>query len=159
MFHIGDKIVYPAHGIGIIERIEDKTFVGTKKSFYIIKILENGVTIMTPLDNADKVGLRCVSCKEDIKKVLKILGKDVSIRLNENWNRRQKDYFNKIKTGSLFEIAEVYRDLCLLQIEKDLSFGERKMLENVRYLIVSEIAEAKGIEVKKAEKLIKKALY
>src|SRR3990172_5390253 len=124
MFHIGEKIIYPAHGIGIIDRIEEKIMIGRKESFYIIKI---------------------------IRKV-------VPINLNENWNRRQKGYFNKIKTGSLFEIAEVYRDLCLLETEKGLSFGERKMLENARNLIICEIAEAKGIKLEKAERLVKKSL-
>lgn len=159
MFNIGEKVIYPAHGIGIIERIEEKTFVGRRESFYIIKILENGVTIMTPMYNANKVGLRGVVSKKEINRVLKILGEEGTINPNENWNRRQKGYFNKIKTGSLFEIAEVYRDLYLLQTEKGLSFGERKMLDNVRHLIVSEIAESKGIEIEKAEKMIKKALY
>ncbi len=158
MYRIGDRIIYPAHGIGIIDRVEDKLVSGKRRSFYVIKILENGVTVMTPVDNADKVGLRGLASKKDISKALKILSEDAAISLDENWNRRQKGYFNKIKTGSLLEIAEVYRDLSLLQIEKGLSFGERKMLENAKYLIVSEIAEAKGIEIKKAEKIIEKAL-
>ncbi|OGV99233.1 MAG: hypothetical protein A3I04_02740 [Nitrospinae bacterium RIFCSPLOWO2_02_FULL_39_110] len=158
MFHIGEKIIYPAHGIGIIDRIEEKIMIGRKESFYIIKIVENGATIMTPMDNADKVGLRGIASKKDVNKVLKIIRKVVPINLNENWNRRQKGYFNKIKTGSLFEIAEVYRDLCLLETEKGLSFGERKMLENARNLIICEIAEAKGIKLEKAERLVKKSL-
>ncbi len=158
MFRKGEKVMYPAHGIGIIDEIEQKTIVGKKRLFYVIKILENGVTVMTPVDNVDKVGLRGLSDKKVISKALKILRTEVSLSLNENWNRRQKGYFNKIKTGSLFDVAEVYRDLCLLQMEKELSFGERKMLDNARFLIVSEIAEAKGIEVKKAEKLVEKAV-
>jgi len=158
MFRKGEKIVYPAHGIGVIDEIEQKTIVGKKRLFYVIKILENGVTVMTPVDNVDKVGLRGLADKKEINKALKILRKEVSLSLNENWNRRQKGYFNKIKTGSLFEVAEVYRDLYLLQMEKELSFGERRMLDNTKYLIVSEIAEAKGIEVKKAEKLVEKAV-
>lgn len=158
MFRKGEKVMYPAHGIGVIDEIEQKTIVGKKRLFYVIKILENGVTVMTPVDNVDKVGLRGLSDKKVISKALKILRTEVSLSLNENWNRRQKGYFNKIKTGSLFDVAEVYRDLCLLQMEKELSFGERKMLDNARFLIVSEIAEAKGIEVKKAEKLVEKAV-
>ena len=158
MFKKGEKVVYPAHGIGVIDEIEQKTIVGKKRLFYIIRILENGVTVMTPVDNVDKVGLRGLSDKKEINKALKILRQEVSLSLNENWNRRQKGYFNKIKTGSLFEVAEVYRDLYLLQMEKELSFGERRMLDNTKYLIVSEIAEAKGIEVKKAEKLVEKAV-
>ena len=158
MFKKGEKVMYPAHGIGVIDEIEQKTIVGKKRLFYIIRILENGVTVMTPVDNVDKVGLRGLSDKKEINKALKILRQEVSLSLNENWNRRQKGYFNKIKTGSLFEVAEVYRDLYLLQMEKELSFGERRMLDNTKYLIVSEIAEAKGIEVKKAEKLVEKAV-
>src|SRR3989337_258362 len=148
MFKKGEKVMYPAHGIGVIDEIEQKTIVGNKRLFYVIKILENGVTVMTPVDNVDKVGLRGLSDKKEINKALKILRTEVSLSLNENWNRRQKGYFNKIKTGSSFDVAEVYRDLYLLQMEKELSFGERKMLDNARFLIVSEIAEAKGIEVK-----------
>ncbi len=158
MFKKGEKVVYPAHGIGVIDEIEQKTIVGKKRLFYVIRILENGVTVMTPVDNVDKVGLRGLSDKKEISKALKILRTEVSLSLNENWNRRQKGYFNKIKTGFLFDVAEVYRDLYLLQMEKELSFGERKMLDNARFLIVSEIAEAKGIEVKKAEKLVEKAV-
>jgi CarD family transcriptional regulator len=158
MFKKGDKVVYPAHGIGVIDDVEQKMVVGKKRLFYVIKILENGVTVMTPVDNVDKVGLRGLSDKKEISRALKTLRKEVELSLNENWNRRQKGYFNKIKTGSLFEVAEVYRDLYLLQLEKELSFGERKMLDNARFLIVSEIAEAKGIELKKAEKLVEKAV-
>src|SRR3990170_8455519 len=158
MFKKGEKVMYPAHGIGVIDEIEQKTIVGNKRLFYVIKILENGVTVMTPVDNVDKVGLRGLADKKEINKALKILRKEVSLSLNENWNRRQKGYFNKIKTGSLFEVAEVYRDLCLLETEKGLSFGERKMLEDARNLIICEIAEAKGIKLEKAERLVKKSL-
>lgn len=160
MFKIGTKIVYPAHGVGVVEKIEEKEMSGKTEHCYIIRMSEGGMTIMVPKNNATKIGIRKVIDKKDVKKILTILRNDShdSSEMEENWNRRHKEYIEKIKTGSVFEVAKVYRDLYLLKSEKELSFGERQVLDNAHQLIVSEIAEAKGINEEKAKLLLKNAM-
>ena len=128
MFKIGDLAVYPAQGVGIIEAIENREYMGSKQSFYIMKIMSNGMKIMIPINGAESVGLREVIAKKEIPKVYDILrNKDVTID-KQTWNKRYKEYLDKIKTGSVFEIARVLRDLFILKSDKNLSFGERKMM-------------------------------
>ena len=146
MFQIGDKAVYPGHGVGVIEAIETKQISGSELMFYILRVLDNGMTIMIPRDNAGAVGLRGVIRKLEIPKVLKILrDRDVEID-NQTWNRRYREYMEKINTGSIFEIAEVLRDLYLLRTEKELSFGERKILETAKNLLVKELAIVRDVK-------------
>ncbi|MBW2058643.1 MAG: CarD family transcriptional regulator [Deltaproteobacteria bacterium] len=142
MFEIGDKAVYPGHGVGIIERIETREVSGGNKSFYVLKILDNGMTIRIPTDHAEMVGLREIIPEVQVPRVFQILKeKDVSV-YNQTWNRRYREYMEKINTGSIFEIAEVLRDLYMLKSEKELSFGERKILDTAKNLLVTEIAIA-----------------
>ena len=129
MFKIGDLAVYPAHGVGIIERIESQEFSGASQDFYVMRILENDMIIMIPTQNVDSVGLRGIIGKKEVPKLYSILEKRDVVIDNQTWNRRYREYTDKIKTGSVFEVAEVYRDLLILKIEKELSFGERKMLD------------------------------
>lgn len=144
-FRVGDKAVYPAHGVAEITGIERREISGTEQTFYILRILENGMRIMVPMKNAAAVGLRAVVGKQEIKEVYDILrSKEVSVD-GQTWNRRYREYMEKIKTGSVFEIAEVLRDLTLLKSDKDLSFGERKMLDTARTLIVKELAIAQDV--------------
>ena len=144
-FRIGDKAVYPAHGVTEITGIETKEINGTKHTFYILRVLENGMRIMVPTKNVGAVGLRAVCNKNEVKEVYDILrSRDVSVE-GQTWNRRYREYMEKIKTGSVFEIAEVLRDLSLLKHDKDLSFGERKMLDTARGLLIKELAIAKGV--------------
>jgi CarD family transcriptional regulator len=143
MFKVGDNAVYPAHGVATIKRIEEKDVGGKKKKFYVLQVLENQMTIMIPTDNADSVGLREIITTQEVKKVYKIL-KDRDVKIDQTtWNRRYREYMEKIKTGSIFEIAEVLRNLFLLRHSKDLSFGERKMLDQAKNLLVKEISLAK----------------
>jgi CarD family transcriptional regulator len=142
MFEIGDKAVYPGHGVGVIEKIENREISGSNKSFYVLKILDNGMTIMIPTDHVNMVGLRQIIPEIQVPKVFEILReKDVST-YNQTWNRRYREYMEKINTGSIFEIAEVLRDLYVLKSEKELSFGERKILDTAKNLLVTEIAIA-----------------
>lgn len=142
MFEIGDKAVYPGHGVGVIEKIETREISGSNKCFYVLKILDNGMTIMIPTDHAKMVGLREIIPESLVPKVFQILKeKDVSV-YNQTWNRRYREYMEKINTGSIFEIAEVLRDLYMLKNEKELSFGERKILDNAKNLLIKEIAIA-----------------
>jgi CarD family transcriptional regulator len=152
MFKVGDLAVYPAHGVGLIERIESKEISGCRQDFYVMRILDNGMIIMIPTNNVANVGLREIIEHSDVTKLYSILKKrDVPID-NQTWNRRYREYMDKIKTGSVFEVAEVYRDLLILKIEKDLSFGERKMLDTARNLLVKEISLAKKVDEEQVEK-------
>ncbi len=143
MFKVGDSAVYPAHGVAIVKRIEEKDVGGKKKKFYVLQVVDNQMTIMVPTDNATSVGLREIISTKDVSNVYKILKKrDVKID-QTTWNRRYREYMEKIKTGSVYEIAEVLRNLFLLRHSKDLSFGERKMLDQAKHLLVKEISLAK----------------
>jgi len=152
MFKKGDLAVYPAHGVGIIEKIETQEISGFSQDFYIIRILDNNMKIMVPTQNVNSVGLREIIGRKEVPRLYSILKKrDVAID-NQTWNRRYREYMDKIKTGSVFEVAEVYRDLLMLKTDKDLSFGERKMLDTARSLLVKEISLAKKVEEKQIEK-------
>ncbi len=152
MFTVGDLAVYPAHGVGIIEKIEAQEISGCKQEFYVMRILENDMIIMIPTSNVDSVGLRDIIGKAELPRLYSILKKrDVTLD-SQTWNRRYREYMDKIKTGSVFEVAEVYRDLLILRNEKDLSFGERKMLDTARALLVKEISLAKKIGESQVEK-------
>jgi len=151
MFKVGDLAVYPAQGVGLIEAIEYRDVMGCNQKFYIIKILGNGMKIMVPTDSAASVGLREIIPAEDIPKVYAILrNKDVTID-RQTWNKRYRDYLEKIKTGSVFEIASVLRDLFMLKVDKNLSFGERKMMDTAKSLLVKEISVASKSEETKIE--------
>ena len=144
-FKIGDVAVYPAHGVGEVQSIEEREIAGNKHKFYILKILDTGMTIMVPTGNVRTVGLREVINESEVDIVYDIMReRDISIN-EQTWNRRYREYMDKIKTGSIYEIAEVLRDLMLLRYEKELSFGERKMLDTARYLIVKELAIAQEL--------------
>ena len=143
MFQVGDLAVYPAHGVGVIEKIESQEISGCKQDFYVMRILDNNMIIMIPTTNVDHVGLRDIIAKTELPKLFAILKKRDVILDSQTWNRRYRDYMEKIKTGSVFEVAEVYRDLLILRYDKELSFGERKMLDTARTLLVKEISLAK----------------
>ena len=143
MFKVGDLAVYPAHGVGRIEAIESRDILGKKQDFYIMKILENDMIIMIPVNNVESVGLRDIIDTEEVAKVYAIMRKRDIPADNQTWNRRYRDYMEKIKTGSVYEVAEVLRDLYLLKLDKDLSFGERKMLDTAESLLLKELSIAK----------------
>ncbi|MBC8419341.1 MAG: CarD family transcriptional regulator [Proteobacteria bacterium] len=152
MFQVGDLAVYPAHGVGIIEKIESQEFSGCEQDFYVMRILNNNMIIMIPTSNAGNVGLREIIGKAELPRLYSILKRrDVPLD-NQTWNRRYREYMDKIKTGSVFEVAEVYRDLLILRVEKELSFGERKMLDTARTLLIKEISLAKEIGESQVEK-------
>lgn len=143
MFKMGQLAVYPAHGVGVIESVEERQIGEQLHKFYIMRILENEMIIMIPVANAETVGLRPVINARNVRDVYAILQDREVVIENQTWNRRYRDYMKKIKTGSVFEVAEVLRDLFLLRLDKDLSFGERKMLDTARNLLVKEISIAK----------------
>ncbi len=151
MFDVGDLAVYPAHGVGVIEKIESQEISGCRQDFYVMRILDNDMIIMIPKNNVNNVGLREIIGEGEVRKLYTILKKKDVVVDNQTWNRRYREYMDKIKTGSVFEVAEVYRDLLMLKVEKDLSFGERKMLDTARTLLVKEISIAKNIKEEQVE--------
>ncbi len=146
MFKTGDMAVYPAHGVGIIEAIEDKELSGNIQSFYIMRVTGNGMTIMIPTKNAMSIGLRKIVSSDDIDQIFDILrSKEDQSGDFHPWNRRYKEYMEKIKTGSLLEVAVVLKELFMLKLEKTLSFGEKRMLEIAKSLIVKELSIAMSV--------------
>src|SRR6187399_3332614 len=140
VFKVGDKAVYPAQGVAEVIKIEEKDIAGTRQRFYVLRILDTDRKIMVPVSNASAVGLRCVINETEIREIFDILKERTIAFDNQTWNRRYRGFMDKIKTGSVYDVAEVLRDLYRLKAEKSLSFGERRMLETARALIVKEIA-------------------
>ena len=142
MFNLGDHVVCPGHGVGQICSVDTKELNGEQKSFYIIKVVSNGMKVMIPVDSKD--GVRSLIPSTEINGVFELL-QDQNVKVDmSTWNRRHREYTLKVKTGSLLEIADVLRQLLLLKMTKKLSFGERKMLDQCKELIVKEISLASG---------------
>ena len=143
-FKVGDKAVYPGYGVAEITGIEHREISGSVQKFYVLRVLGKDMTLMVPMSNADSVGLRNIIGAPEVAEVYEILRKRGEKISTATWNRRYREYMEKIRTGSLNEIATVLRDLCLLRSDKDLSYGERNMLETARGLLIQELALAKG---------------
>lgn len=159
VFSAGDMAVYPAHGVGCIKSIETQTIAGIDQSFYVMKILDNDMTIMIPTSNSDNVGLRAIISKDEVTKVIEIL-KERDIKISsQTWNRRYRDYMEKIKTGSVYEVAVVLRDLFILRVDKELSYGERKMMDTAKSLLVKELSLAQKLDEEKIEQQIEKLFH
>jgi len=142
-FKVGDKAVYPAQGVAEVIRIEEKDIAGSRQQFYVLRILDTDRKIMVPVANAGAVGLREVISELEIREIFDILRERTLGFDNQTWNRRYRGFMDKIKTGSIYDVAEVLRDLYRLKTDKQLSFGERRMLDTARSLIVKEIAIAR----------------
>ena len=138
MFEIGDNIVYPNHGAGTIVDVEEKEILGETKQYYIMKLPIGEMRVMIPKDNAEDIGLRDIIDKEVVPNVYKVLKQEQS-EMSQNWNRRYRANSEKIKTGDIFEVAEVVRNLTIRDIVKGLSTGEKKMLSNARQILISEL--------------------
>jgi CarD family transcriptional regulator len=158
MFEIGQLAVYPAHGVGVIESIQERADSGAQEKFYVMRLLDNDMIIMIPTNNARNIGLRDVIDLPAVSEVYQILRHRPMRLSNQTWNRRYRDYMDKIKTGSPFRVAEVLRDLTLLKTEKDLSFGERKMLDTARNLLVKELSLANNIKEDEIEAQLQELL-
>lgn len=150
-FKIGEHAVYPAHGVGKIEAVEVKTIMGEKMEFLVINIIDTGMNVLLPVNNINSVGLRQVIKPGRVREVYDVLKEKKRSVIGATWNRRYREYMEKIKSGSVFEIAVVLRDLVVLKKEKDLSFGERKMMDTAKTLLIKELALAKGTAEKKVE--------
>jgi CarD family transcriptional regulator len=150
-FKVGDKAVHPNHGVGEVTSIENKDIGGNRKSFYILKILDTGMKVMVPTDAAERLGLREVISKKDAKKVVDILKADEVAVTSQPWNRRYREYMEMLKSGSPFEVAKVLRDLYRLKGDKELSFGERRLLDQARSLLITELALARRVKEQTVE--------
>jgi len=140
-FKVGDKAVYPAHGVGVIKRIESRSVGGTSQDFYVIQILSSGATLMVPTSSCERAGMRTLISDDEISNVYKILRSKGKVS-HTTWNRRFREFNDKLRTGSVGDIAEVLRDLCSLRGDKDLSYGEKKMMDKALAMLVSEISAA-----------------
>jgi CarD family transcriptional regulator len=156
-FHIGDKVVYPNHGVGIIEQISSRTIGATVEKFYLLKIKSSSLKVMVPFHNVNTVGLRRVVRNGEVQRILDFLTEGECAN-TADWKDRFKENSDKMRTGSLLEVAAVLKSLLLLAQTKPLSFREKKMLERARYLLVSELAMAKNWEEMQVEQMLSKAL-
>lgn len=157
MFNVGDKVVYPMHGAGVIEAIEEKEILGETRKYYVMRIVNGEMKVMVPIDSAEESGLREVIDEGQIKDVLSVL-QDREVHTSSNWNRRYRAHLEKIKTGDILEVAEVVRNLSLREREKGLSAGERKMLDSARQILISELVLAKDSEEEQMENWLESAL-
>jgi CarD family transcriptional regulator len=149
-FKVGDKAVYPAHGVGVIKRIESRIIGGTNQDFYVLQILSSGATLMVPTTGCERAGMRGLISDTEIENVYGILRSPGKVS-HTTWNRRFRDFNDKLRTGSVSDIAEVLRDLCSLKGDKDLSYGEKKMLDKALAMLVAEISAAAGRDTAEVE--------
>ena len=157
MFNIGDRVVYPMHGAGLVESIEDKQILGETRAYYIVRIKHGNMQVMVPVKGAEDIGLRFVVSKEELKPVYEVLGAE-STPMDENWNRRNRENMDKLKTGRLSEVAEVIRNLARVDKVKKLSTGEKKLLNNARQILSSEMVMVLGIDEASALEMIDQAI-
>jgi CarD family transcriptional regulator len=139
-FQVGDKVIYPNHGLGIVERIEEKTILGTTCGFYHLRIVANDTTVLVPIANVDGVGLRRAITDEEVERLFGLLG-DGKIDNHQNWKGRFKDNSDKMRSGSIYDVADVLKSLTFLAKSKSLSFREKRMLDRAKFLIISEVSE------------------
>ena len=155
-FDIGDKVIYPNHGLGVIERIETKTIMGTTCGFYQLR-MANETTVFVPVDNVDGVGLRRAVSDHEVERLFHLLG-DGKIDSHQNWKGRFKDNSDRMRTGSIYDVVEVLKSLTFLSKSKSLSFREKRMLDRAKFLVVSEISEVLAEKTPSVEEKVEKAL-
>ena len=156
-FKVGDKVIYPNQGIGVIERIETRTIMGTTCGFYSLRMTSSETTVMVPVDNVDDVGLRRAIGDHEVRRLFTLLGNG-RIENHQNWKGRFKENSNKMRTGSLYDVVDVLKSLNHLSQSKNLSFREKRMLDRAKFLVVSELSEVMSEPVEAMEKRVNKAL-
>ena len=152
MYNVGDKVVYPMHGAGVIDSIEEKEVLGEKQSYYILK-MPGEVKVMVPISTAEQHGIRNIIDKMEVEKVFNVLEQDET-EMEKNWNKRYRDNMDKMKSGDIYEVADVVRNLSFKQKEKGLSTGEKKMLHNAKQILVSELVLAEHASQDEVEELV-----
>ena len=156
-FEVGDKVIYPNQGLGVVTRIEEKTILGTTCGFYHLRIVANETTVLVPLDNVDGVGLRRAIGDEEVERLFNALGNG-KIDNHQNWKGRFKDNSDKMRTGSIYDVADVLKSLTLLSKSKSLSFREKRMLDRAKFLVISEISEVAHEKTEAIEQKVDLAL-
>jgi CarD family transcriptional regulator len=156
-FKIGQKVVYPTHGVSLVEKIEEGTIAGVEQTYFFLRLLSNNSKVMVPEENLDLVGLRPLCETKDIRALFEIL-ENGNIDTYKDWKGRYKQNLDKMKTGRLIDVAEVLKNLRLVSQKKSLSFREKKMYERAKYFIVSEVAHVRGIGEEEADTLVERAL-
>jgi CarD family transcriptional regulator len=156
-FQVGDKVIYPNHGLGIVERIEDKTILGTTCGFYHLRIVANETTVLVPVANVDGVGLRRAINDGEVDRLFGLLG-DGKIDNHQNWKGRFKDNSDKMRSGSIYDVADVLKNLTFLAKSKSLSFREKRMLDRAKFLIISEVSEVVRQNATEIEAKVDRAL-
>jgi CarD family transcriptional regulator len=156
-FQVGDKVIYPNHGLGVVEKIEEKTILGTTCGFFHLRIIANDTTVLVPVANVDNVGLRRAITDEEVERLFNLLG-DGKIDNHANWKGRFKDNSDKMRTGSIYDMADVLKSLTFLAKSKSLSFREKRMLDRAKALIISEVSEVMRVKVEEIESRVEQAL-
>ena len=157
MFNVGDKIVYPMHGAGVIESIEEKEILGQKQDYYVVKMPIGDMRVLIPTHNVCEIGIREVIALNDVDRVFAILCEQ-NLNVTSNWSKRYRENMTKIKSGDIFEVADVVRSLMLREKEKGLSTGERKMLNSAKQILISELVLANGMKQGEIEDIINEYL-
>ena len=157
MFNVGDKVVYPMHGAGIIENIESRQILGETRDYYIIRILYGRMQVMVPVLESEKAGLRGITDRSGIDTILSVLASESS-QMDDNWNRRNRDNMEKLKTGDLSQVSEVVRNLTRMDMVRKLSTGEKKLLGNARQILISEMTLVCDIAESEAAAMIDEAI-
>lgn len=153
MYNVGDKIVYPMHGAGIIESIEEKEILGNKQNYYVVKIPIGEMRVLIPTENVENIGIREIISEKDADKVFEMLGSKSKIS-NDSWNKRYRENMDKIKSGNIYEVVEVVNTLIQREKEKGLSTGEKKMLSSAKQILISELVLAKNMDPFEVENII-----
>ena len=156
-FEVGDKVIYPNHGVGVVKRIETKTILGTTCGFYSLRMTSSDTTVLVPLDNVESVGLRGAIAGTEVKRLFTLLGNG-KIDYHQNWKGRFKDNSDKMRTGSIYDVIDVLKNLNFLSQTKNLSFREKRMLDRARFLVVSEVSEVTSEASETVQEKVNKAL-
>jgi CarD family transcriptional regulator len=157
MFHIGDKIVHPMHGAGVIDSIVTKKVNGVERDYYILKLPVGEMLVMVPVESCEEIGVRPIVDPDEADKVIEALP-DIEVDNDPNWNRRYRENMARIKSGDLFQVAGVIKSLFLREIDKGLSTGERKMLHSAKQILISEVVMSEGCSYQEVEGRIERAL-
>ena len=156
-FEVGDKVIYPNHGLGVVETIETRTIMETTCGFYSLRMLDSGTMVLVPVGNVETVGLRRAIENTEVKKLFTLLGNGKIIN-HQNWKGRFKDNSDKMRTGSIYDVVDVLKNLNHLSKSKNLSFREKRMLDRAKFLVVSEIAAVMGDTDELIDQKVNKAL-
>ena len=157
MFNVGDRVVYPMHGAGTIEGVEEKEILGKTHRYYVLRLPIGDMKVMIPVDNSEEIGLRDVISPDEVDKVVSVLKQECTA-MSTNWNRRYRSNLEKIKSGDIYEVADVVRNLSARERQKGLSTGERKMLDSAREILISELILAKDWDREKTMSILEGAL-